>query len=171
MIAPLRQAFNESWTVARYADFLARLHERVGVPIEFPVSETPCFFPRTLINDLAAAGAELTEQALAGDAARAANEIVPDRFRGAGLEVTPTFVQVDFGLVREPSGELAPRLVELQAFPSLYGFQLALAASYRHAFDLPRELRCYVGDLTDEDYLALAQEAIVGSHDPAEVVL
>ena len=171
MIPALRQAFNASWTEARYADFAARLAARVGVPIEFPVSETPCFFPRALIDDLAAAGATLTEQALSGDAARAAERIVPARFRGASSEPHPTFIQVDFGLVREGGGALAPRLVELQAFPSLYGFQLALAAAYRAAFDLPRELQCYVGDLTDEEYLARARAAIAGAHDPAEVVL
>ena len=37
------------------------------------------------------------------------------------------FVQVDFGLVRDAEGELQPKLVELQAFPSLYAYQVPLA--------------------------------------------
>jgi hypothetical protein len=141
------------------------------VPIEFAVSETPCFLPGSVIGELAAAGEELTRQAMTGEAAQAAERIVPDRFRGAGADAQPTFVQVDFGLVREPDGRLAPRLVELQAFPSLYGFQVALADAYRGAFSLPADLDNYVGGLTHEGYLALAREAIVGSHDPSEVVL
>ena len=39
----------------------------------------------------------------------------------------PMFVQVDFGLVRDADGELHPKLVELQAFPSLYAYQVTLA--------------------------------------------
>ena len=40
------------------------------------------------------------------------------------------FVQVDFGLVRDSHGELHPKLVELQAFPSLYAYQGPLADAY-----------------------------------------
>ena len=43
----------------------------------------------------------------------------------------------DFGLVREENGSLAPRLVELQAFPSIFGFQAVLFESYARTFNLP----------------------------------
>ena len=43
----------------------------------------------------------------------------------------PMFVQVDFGLVRDAEGgDLQPKLVELQAFPSLYAYQSLLAQLY-----------------------------------------
>ena len=48
------------------------------------------------------------------------------------------FVQVDFGLVRDAGGELQPKLVELQAFPSLYAYQVTLAQSYIDVFGLNR---------------------------------
>ncbi len=59
----------------------------------------------------------------------AADAIVPERFRVNGDEARPTFIQVDFGLVKTVGG-IEGRLVELQAFPSLYGFQLALAEAH-----------------------------------------
>ena len=40
------------------------------------------------------------------------------------------FIQVDFGLVRDASGEFQPKLVELQAFPSLYAYQPVLARTF-----------------------------------------
>ncbi len=73
----------------------------------------------------------------------------PGRGRGAhsrratwarGRKRLPTCVQVDFGLVRTAGGGYEPRLVELQAFPSLYGFQHALAEAYRQVFALPADL-------------------------------
>ena len=171
MIPTLRKAFNESWTEERYRAFLAHLHARIGTAIEFPVSETPCFLPRPLVDDLARTGEVLIRQAISGTAGRDGEAIVPNQFRGPGAGDTPTFVQVDFGLVRSPDGNLSPRLVELQAFPSFYGFQVALAEAYRSAFTLPPGLDAYLGDLTPARYQALLRDAIVGDHDPAEVVL
>jgi hypothetical protein len=171
MIPALRQRFNAGWTEARYDAMLASLRKRAGGSIEFPISETPCFLPRQLVEQLAAIGHELIGQALSGDAAARAAAIVPDRFRGGASEPHPTFLQVDFGLVRDAAGRIEPRLVELQAFPSLYGFQMALAAAYRDCFDLPGGLDEYLEGLTRDTYRLLLQRAITGSHDPAEVVL
>lgn len=175
MIPSLRRAFNSNWTEERYAEFRRLLGESAGVPIEFPVSETPCFLPRRLMDELAAAGVELTQQAISGDAAAAAERVIPDRFRGPHQGDVPRFVQVDFGLVRSASGAIEPRLVELQAFPSLYAFQLALADAYATAFAVPEAdgppLQTHLDNLTRPGYLEIARDAIVGDHDPAQVVL
>jgi hypothetical protein len=175
VIPTLRRAFNSSWTDQRYAEFQRLLRDRVGVPIEFPISETPCFLPRELMEELARAGIQLTEQALSGEAAVAAERVIPERFRGPNQGDVPLFVQVDFGLVRNAIGEIEPKLVELQAFASLYGFQLALADAYTAAFHLGvaelHPLQTHLDGLTRDQYLSIAREAIVGDHDPAEVVL
>ena len=172
MIPALRQDFNAKWTQAQYDALKAELLSRTGTAIQFPISETPCFFPRDLVDNLVSIGEELIRQALSGDAADAAARVVPERFReGSHRERHPTFLQVDFGLIRNAEGLLEPRLVELQAFPSLYGFQVALSDSYGHAFDLPPGLDQYLGGLNHDGYQALIARAIVGGHDPAEVVL
>ena len=172
MIPALRERFNAAWTDARYAALLAQLQQRTRGTIEFPVSETPCFFPKPLVEEMGSIGRDLIEQAMSGAAAAAAAGAVPDRFRGAsGSEPHPTFLQVDFGLVRTAAGGLQPKLVELQAFPSLYGFQMALVDAYCDAFDMPANLDEYLGDLTRDGYRALLQRAIVGDHEAREVVL
>ena len=171
MIPALREAFNAAWSEAQYQALLTRLQQRAG-SIEFPVSETPCFFPKPLIGELAATGRDLIQQAMSGPAASASERVVPERFRGASdTEPHPTFLQVDFGLVRNAAGQIEPRLVELQAFPSLYGFQMALADAYCEAFQMPAGLDEYLDGLTRDGYRALLQRAITGGHDPAEVVL
>ena len=145
----------------------------------FPISETPCFLPRSLMTTLGATGLTLINQILDTPAAMAAADAaVPERYRPStslgrwhGAEATPTFAQVDFGLVRDADGSIKPKLVELQAFASLYGFQLAIAEAYRDAFGLPSSLDLYLDDLTPDRYHSLVAEAIVGDHDPAEVVL
>lgn len=172
MIPALRARFNREWTPERHEALLARLADRAGVPLGFTVSETPCFFPAALLDEMAATGAALVTSFLANGEARAAAEaLVPARYLGPGQEAQPTCVQVDFGLVREADGRLAPRLVELQAFPSLYAFQHTLAALHREIHGLPEECVAYAGGLNDTAYLALMRDVLVGRHDPAEVVL
>jgi hypothetical protein len=172
LIPALRAAFNASWTEAKYRDLVRRLETRTGATLGFPISETPCFFPRELMRTLADTGLTLLDQILnSPEAMQQADAVVPERYRGVGAEVIPTFAQVDFGLVRDGSGNITPKLVELQAFASLYGFQLAMAEAYRDAFDLPPSLDLYLDGLTHDRYYELAANAIVGDNDPAEVVL
>jgi hypothetical protein len=172
VIPTLRQSFNAKWTDAQFRGLVARLETRTGATLDFPLSETPCFLPRSLMATLASTGLTLIDQVLDNPDARAAAEgVVPERYRGAGAEVSPTFAQVDFGLVRDADGSLQPKLVELQAFASLYGFQLAIAEAYRDAFGLPSSLDLYLDDLTADGYYSLVADTIVGDHDPAEVVL
>lgn len=172
MIKSLRQSFNASWSERAYRDLMARLETRAGTAIGFPISETPCFFPRALMDELSATGLELVEQILSNPRARAAaRAAVPDRFHGPNAEALPTFLQVDFGLVRGASGAVEPKLVELQAFASLYGFQLAVAEAYRAAFSLDPSLSGYLGGLTAPAYHELVGEALLNGHDPKHVVL
>lgn len=172
MIPEFRQSFNASWTEPRYRDLIARLESRTGATLGFPICETPCFFPRALMDELSATGLELVEQVLGNPAARAAAlAAVPARFHGPNAESLPTFLQVDFGLVRGPSGAIEPKLVELQAFASLYGFQVAVAQAYRDAFGLSPSLGLYLGGFTDASYHEAMGRALLNGHDPRHVVL
>ena len=172
MVPHLRASFNRDWTEAKYRDLVRRLELRTGATLGFPISETPCFLPKSLLNSLAATGLELVNQILGSPEAMAAAEgAVPQRYKGAGAEKTPTFLQVDFGLVRSADGTLQPKLVELQAFASLYGFQLAMAEAYRDAFGLQSSLHLLLDDLDTDSYYSLIRRAIVGDHDRNEVVL
>jgi hypothetical protein len=172
VVPRLRSSFNEAWTDAKYRDFVRSLELRTGATLGFPLSETPCFLPRSLMDSLSATGLDLVNQILGSPEAMAAAEgAVPPRYRGAGAEKAPTFLQVDFGLVRNADGSIQPKLVELQAFASLYGFQLAMADAYREAFGLPITLAPFLGGLDHHSYRDLMRQAIVGDHDPHEVVL
>ena len=172
MIPSLRRSFNDAWTPAGYQRLLGTLSQACGVAPGFPVSETPCFFERGFIDGLAATGMELVRQLDSNIAAlAAANHAVPERFAGPNEDPVPRFLAVDFGLIRTPDGRLEPRLVELQAFPSLYGLQPMMAEAYRAAYGLPATLDCYLGGLDATSYDAMVGSAILGGHDPNEVVL
>jgi hypothetical protein len=172
VLPELRQVFNREYRPERYQLLLEDCAHRTRAPLEFRISETPCFFPRSLMQKIVDTGVELTQQLL-GDAAfvKASEEAVPERFRVPHCPAHPHFMTADFGLVRADDGSLAPRLVELQAFPSIFGFQAVLFDSYARAFNLPANLDRFLGGHDDVSYWALLRRVIVGSHASENVVL
>jgi hypothetical protein len=173
MIASLRKPFNANFTADKYQSFLRRIDEICGTHVSFRLSETPCFFPKELIDRMAADGKELIRQLVDNPAYRAkSDEAVPPEFKVPDEPDHPMFVQVDFGLVRDSRGELQPKLVELQAFPSLYAYQGPLAEAYIDAYGLrDSKLECFLSGLDKASYRELLRRAIVGSHDPGNVIL
>jgi hypothetical protein len=61
--------------------------------------------------------------------------------------------------------------VEIQGFPTLYAYQPLLADSYREAYGIDPALSALPEGLDADAYRALLREAIVGRHDPKNVVL
>jgi hypothetical protein len=121
---------------------------------------------------MCAYGRELTEQLLNDHRYRKQSDAaVPARYNVANESPRPMFVQVDFGLVRDADGKLEPKLVELQAFPSLYGFQAAVARQYIESYGLPESLSVFFGGLSEDAYWKLLRTLIVGKSDPQNVVL
>ena len=62
MLQPFRDEFNASFTPGKYDDLLRRLDETTRTHIDFRVAETPCFFAKAMLDEMAAVGAELTHQ-------------------------------------------------------------------------------------------------------------
>jgi hypothetical protein len=178
MISTLRQRFNHGFTSAKYQAFLRRIDDLCGTHVQFRLSETPCFFPKKLIDRMARDGQELIRQLVDNPEYRAkSDEAVPPEFKVPNEAPHPMFVQVDFGLVRDADGELQPKLVELQAFPSLYAYQSYLAQAYIDVYELrspnpeSRELKYFLSGLDANSYRERLRTAIVGSHDPENVIL
>jgi hypothetical protein len=172
MIPALREAFNRNFLPETYQQFLRSLEASAGTPIGFRVSETPCFLPKALLDQMAEYGRELVLQLVNNpDYLRASDVTVPKRYNVANQSPRPMFLQVDFGLVRNEQGELEPKLVELQAFPSLYAYQPVLAQQYIESYALPGDLGIYLGGLDHDTYQQRMRELIVAGHDPENVIL
>ncbi|MGC2475289.1 MAG: hypothetical protein WA485_13205 [Candidatus Sulfotelmatobacter sp.] len=181
MIPSLRRQFNDNFTTEKYQTFLHRVDDACGTHVQFRVSETPCFFPKELIDRMSVAGEELIRQLVDSPAYRAkSDEAVPAEFKVPNEAPHPMFVQVDFGLVRDANGALQPKLVELQAFPSLYAYQGPLAQAYIDVYGigaagsgLPAggRLKYFLSGLETDSFRELLRRAIVGSHDPENVIL
>ena len=172
MIPSLRKQFNAGFTSDKYQTFLRRIDDASGTHVSFRLAETPCFFPKALLERMAEDGKELIRQLVESPEYRAkSDEAVPAEFKVPNEPAHPLFVQVDFGLVRDAVGELQPKLVELQAFPSLYAYQVTLAQSYIDVYGLDSGLKFFLSGLDEESYRQLLRKAIVAGHDPENLIL
>ncbi|MGA7295227.1 MAG: hypothetical protein WBW85_22035 [Terriglobales bacterium] len=172
MIPSYRQDFNARFTPEKYEQLRREMTARCGMEVPFALCETPCFFPNALVTRMAEDGKALIRQLVESPEYHARSEAsIPPKFRVPNESPHPMFIQVDFGLVRDATGELHPKLVELQAFPSLYAYQPVLAQAYIDAFSLDANLRYFLSGLDSAGYRRLLSDAIVAGHDPANVVL
>ncbi len=173
MLQPYRDNFNgRQFSSQRYAELLHRLDQRTRTDISFRVCETPCFFDRALLDQMCSIGQELTHQLVDSPSyLQRSDEAVPELYRVPHDNPKPNFMTVDFGFVRDGAGVLHPKLVELQAFPSIFGYQDVLCEEYRRIYDLDPQLEFRLSGLTETGYWNLLRRTIVGNHSPENTVL
>jgi hypothetical protein len=136
------------------------MDERAGTPIKFRLSETPCFFPKALLDQMGRDGEVLIRQLVDSPKYHKLSEIsIPAEYRAPNESQHPMFIQVDFGLVRNEQGDLKHKLVELQAFPSLYAYQAAMAQTYVDVHGLG-DLRYLLSGLDRNSYQDLLRRAL-----------
>lgn len=171
MVSQLRQAFNKSFSNEKYDALLQQLNAlHPEHPCAFRVAETPVFIDDSLAQALEAAGAAIIEVIRRPDFKELTERSIPERWRVAGEEGHPHFLTFDFA-VSEEQGALKPKLIEMQGFPSLYGFQSILGTLYKEYFDIPDNWDVYFNGLDQERYLALLRRTIIDPFQTEEVVL
>ncbi|MCX2452693.1 hypothetical protein OQX61_15550 [Pedobacter sp. PLR] len=170
MINSYRASFNAQFSKEQYDLFLKEL-EKGFVEIPFRVAETPVFLPASLKDQLIAAGAEIITLIKNENFKRLTEKSIPADWKVPDENGHPHFLTFDFGICKDQEGNLIPKLIELQGFPSLYGFQSHLAKIFQQSFDLSPELTPYFNGLNEESYLELLKEVIIGKHQPHEVAL
>lgn len=172
MLEPFRSDFNARYTPGKYQDLLIRVYETTRTQVAFRISETPCFFEKALLDQMAEIGTNLTHQLVGNPGYLAASaHSVPEKYCVPGESPHPHFMTVDFGFVRSADGSVHPKLVELQAFPSILGYQDVLARQYIESYGLDSKLRWLLSGLDEASYWGLLRRVIVGDHHPENVVL
>ncbi|RZK43718.1 MAG: hypothetical protein EOO90_02160 [Pedobacter sp.] len=170
MIKNYRQEFNANFNEERYVQFLESLE--AGYPsIPFRVAETPIFIPKELKEKLIFAGEEIISKIKQSDFKTITQNSIPKEWNVKNETDHPHFLTFDYGLCKNEKGEIEPMLIEMQGFPSLYGFQSHLAKTYLDCYKLKHDLTPYFNGLDEESYFQLLKKVIVGNHQPPEVAL
>ena len=170
MIPELRRPFNTAFTEERYAATQKRLEERLGCEIHFRMCETPVFLSPELRDEMVRSAGEILAELSRPDPLAFSREAIPGDLDVPGEGPHPFCAQVDFAVVEE-RGRLAARLIELQAFPSLYGFQYFQAQEQRRDVPGGDRLDFLLSGLDEAGYRRVVGEALLGGHPAENVVL
>ncbi|MHC4956417.1 MAG: hypothetical protein ACYTGZ_21455 [Planctomycetota bacterium] len=171
----LRARFNSIWSEKLAQRVRRDVERRLHCKIPFRLAETPLLLSKPMVERFEAAGREIVEIISQPQFIERMEPFVPAYVSGPGRGHLPQFAVVDFAVVEEEDGTLAPRLVELQGFPSLYGFQIMLAdvwaTSIARQKDMPDLWRIFWSGINRNRALALIDKALLHGHEPEEVVL
>jgi hypothetical protein len=171
MVPELRRAYNQAFRDERYREMLRWLEKEGGSPVDFRVSETPVFLHAQVAAELERAAHEICAAVHAPAYLRESPRAIPHGRGVPGRSDAPVFLQIDFALASDGQGGVVPRLIELQGFPSLYGFQWHLARAYREHFTLPADWSPYFSGYDETTYAQALRRQILGDCDPEQVVL
>ena len=166
-----RKTFNAGFNDTKYRQFLNRLNSGLQNPVPFRVAETPVFLTADFTNRLIDAGNSIINTILQPGFKALTERAIPDKWRVANENDHPHFIALDFGICKDADGQIVPKLIELQGFPSLYGFQVNLGDTYRDTFGIDSNETIYFNGLDNDTYLQLLKKTILGPYQPHEVVL
>jgi hypothetical protein len=167
----LRERFSVSFTAEKYAALVRCVNETEKWPADFRISETPIFLTRDFTDEVTRAANAIVALTHMPEFARHAASAIPKGLEVPNESAHPNFLVIDFAICEE-GNRLVSRLIELQAFPSLFGFQLLLLGCIRKAYPaIPRNWTSSFGGIKDEPYLHLLRRTIIADSAPENVVL
>lgn len=171
MDSKLRASFNADFTPEKYGALVRCVNETEKWPADFRISETPIFLTREFTNEITRAANEIIAFTRTSQFVKYAASAVPEGLEVPNESAHPNFHVVDFAICAK--GErLIPRLIELQAFPSLFGFQLLLLGCIRKAYPvIPRNWTSSFGGIKDEAYLNFLRRTIIANSPQENVIL
>lgn len=170
MNSKYRQLFNDNFTVEKYNAFIDDINADFDYHVTFRIGETPFF----ITNELKAQLLDGCQQVIdfikrddfksLTDRALELNRKVPNE------DQHTTFLAIDFGICEE-NGEIVPKLIEVQGFPSLFNFQYHLSQKFVSHYPFLSELTPFLNGLNPTSYLKLIEEVICNDFPKEHVIL
>ena len=165
-----RTLFNTNFTIKKYEDLIGDIASDFNYKVTFRLGETPFFITDSLKQQLLEAYNEVVDFIRKEDFISLTDKALELNRKVPNEDAHTTFLAVDFGICEE-NGQIIPKLIEVQGFPSLYNFQYHLAEKFQDHYPFLSELTPFFNDLSKEDYLKIVKEAMCDVHPVENVVL
>ena len=171
MIPGIRDQFNKIFSEVKYQEFLKDLNSKHPGAIDFRIAETPIFIPRDFTSKMLDACESIVDVITKPDFKELTNRSIPENENVPNENEHTDFIAFDFGICENENGEPEPQLVEMQGFPTLFGFQAYYPKVLEKHFDIPQNFSSYLNGYNQSSYLQLLQEIILNGYDPENVIL
>lgn len=167
MIAHFRKQFNEAFSSEKYQQLIDICQQYSDTDIGFRLSESPVFIDKSFQNKLFDAAESIIQQ-IDTFSKEELGKAIPSGSFVPGDDTHCHFLSVDFGICKNKSGELEPQLIELQAFPSLFGFQRQYEENLRSVYPF---LDNFKRRIPLDAYIEKLKKIVVGDENPENVIL
>ncbi len=167
MVPALRKKFNDNFSREKYEDFLADLHSKYPGAIEFRIAETPEFIDKAFTQKLLDACESIVDVITDPGFKALTHRSIPKGENVPNENDISHMIAFDFGICINEHFELEPQLIEMQGFPTLFGFQVYYPEIVKKHFDIPVNYTQYLGQYNRESYIKDLKEVILGNA-PAE---
>ncbi|MBW3468612.1 hypothetical protein [Arthrospiribacter ruber] len=170
MIETQRKRFNEAFSKEKYQAFLNDITADFDYLPTFRIAETPFFLPDALKSQLLEGSQQVIDFIQRDDFRSITQKSLLVNSNVPNEDAHTQFLAIDFGICEE-EGNLIPKLIEVQGFPSVFNFQYHLFQKLRKQYPFLEGLTPYLGGLDEEAYMQKLKETILNGHRPEEVVL
>ncbi|TDP58038.1 hypothetical protein [Flavobacterium dankookense] len=165
-----RNQFNQSFSVEKYNAMQDDITADFDYKVTFRIGETPFFISNELKEQLLE-GCQQVIDFIQRDDFKSLTERALELNRKVPNEDNhTTFLAIDFGICEE-DGQIVPKLIEVQGFPSLFNFQNHLSEKFVSHYPFLSELTPFLNGLNQESYLALIKEVITNNIPIENVIL
>ncbi|MEO9209479.1 MAG: hypothetical protein ABI208_00185 [Ginsengibacter sp.] len=171
MVPEIRDHYNQSFTDEIYNNFLADLNSKHPNSIAFRVAETPIFIPKDFTKKMIDACEAIVDIITEPNFKKLTDRAIPQKEQVPNENEHTDFIAFDFGVCENEKGELEPQLIEMQGFPTLFGYQNYYAEIIGKHFSIPENYSPFLNGYTSETYLTLLSDIILNGYPAENVVL
>jgi hypothetical protein len=171
MVPSVRKQFNGSFDQAAYRAFISDLDSFHPGAIDFRVAETPVFIPRGVGDMITGTCEHIIDRILEPGFRELTERAIPQSDRVPNENGHPHMISFDFGICIGENGLPEPKLIEMQAFPTLYGFQVLHPEAIERHFHIPDGYSHFFNGYDRNSYISALRDVIIGDCNPENVIL
>jgi hypothetical protein len=166
-----RKIYNESFSREKYAKMLEEIEAEFPGLLDFRIAETPVFVNKELKIKLLKAANEIIKSINTDDFIAKTERAVPAEFYVSNESPRPDCLAIDFAICKNDEGLPEPKLIELQAFPSLFAYQSYLSGKYKKHFEISNKFSPFFNRLNAASYAEEMLKFLLDGLDPKQVIL
>ncbi|HTG66951.1 MAG TPA: hypothetical protein VL859_11320 [Flavobacterium sp.] len=170
MISKYRKLFNEQFSPEKYQELKEDINADFNYTPTFRLGETPFFISNELKSQLIEGCNDVIALIQKSDFKELTNKSLELNNKVPNEDNHTTFLSIDFGICEE-DGNIIPKLIEVQGFPSLFNYQINLYEKFQKHYPFLKELTPFFNDISPEDYLKNLEAVFCNNHPSENVVL
>lgn len=166
----IREKFNKEFSQEKYQRFLHDIASDFDYSPTFRIAETPFFIPTELEHQLIEACDQVITFIKRPDFKDLTQRAIELNTEVPNEDAHTQFLAIDFGICEE-DGQVIPKLIEVQGFPSIFNFQFNLFRKVQKFYPFLSEMTPYPSGITEDRYLDMLKRVVFGKWRSEEVVL